>query len=313
MMLPPEIRRKLARLNVSRQPPAASSQQSDASGADSSQFTVDSSPSGDASHIATSGVEHPGARRLEDILPGRVHEHEGGRLYVVERRVETLYPAGKEKIAAAVQEVRQLGREPEEAVFLDVETCGLANCPLFLVGILSVRETETGEGEAPAEPAREDPRPPGMHVRIEQYFARDYTEEASLLAYLAEVISAYRMLITFNGRTFDIPYMRDRMTFHRLEYEFEHEHFDLLFEARRLWRDKLPDCRLQTLEEHIVGRRRFGDTPGHLIPQLYHDFVRTGNAALIEGVFHHNALDLITMAELLPVVTRRRGDAAMGR
>lgn len=171
--------------------------------------------------------------------------------------------------------------EPFEAVFLDIETCGLANCPLFLIGIMSIRENRS---------------------MVEQFFARDYSEEAALLAHLGDVLSGYRMLITFNGKTFDVPYMRDRMVLHQIEHEFDQEHFDLLPPARRLWRGKLPDCRLQTLEEHICGRRRHGDTPGHLIPQLYHDFVRTGNAAPLEGVFHHNALDLVTMAELLPRV-----------
>jgi uncharacterized protein YprB with RNaseH-like and TPR domain len=243
-MLDPELRRKLSKLNIERKPaePDIGCQISDIS------------------------------YRLEDVLTGRVHIHQLGELYVCERRME---------IASSLDEVGRLGCEPAEAVFLDIETCGLANCPLFLIGIMR------GDGSL-----------------VEQFFARDYSEEAALLAHLGEVLSGYRMLITFNGKTFDIPYMRDRMILHQIEHEFAQEHFDLLPPARRLWRDKLPDCRLQTLEEHVCGRRRFGDTPGHLIPQLYHDFVRTGNAAPLEGVFHHNALDLVTMAELLPYVMR---------
>jgi uncharacterized protein YprB with RNaseH-like and TPR domain len=202
-------------------------------------------------------------------------------LYVCERQAASVYPAGHIELADCVREVRRLGCEPEDALFLDVETCGLANCPLFLVGTLSMQDGE---------------------LRVAQFFARDYAEEPSLLIHLAEVMSGYRMLVTFNGRTFDLPYMRDRMVLHRIDHIFEQEHFDLLPHARRLWRGKLPDCRLQTLEEHLCGRRRYGDVPGHVIPELYHLFVRTGNAAPLEGVFHHNALDLITMAELLPRV-----------
>ena len=239
-MLDPELRRKLSKLNIERTPgiPEIRNPQSE---------------------IAN----------LESVLPGRVHVHERGELYVCERRVDVL------------PEVRRLDCEPSEAVFLDIETCGLANCPLFLIGIMR------GDGSL-----------------VEQFFARDYSEEAALLAHIGEVLSGYRVLVTFNGKTFDVPYMRDRMILHQIEHEFAQEHFDLLPPARRLWRDKLPDCRLQTLEEHLCGRRRYGDTPGHLIPQLYHDFVRTGNAAPLEGVFHHNALDLVTMAELLPYVMR---------
>ena len=266
-MLPPEIRRKLSRLNADRrregEAPAEPAQVPPGSGGPS--------PSQDWEI----------RNRLEELLPGRTHQHESGTLYIVERGLETLYPAGKEKLVSSMQEIRRLGCEPDEALFLDIETCGLANCPLFLVGIMSAREGD---------------------LRVEQFFARDYAEEPSLLAYLIEVVSAYRMFVTFNGKAFDIPYVRDRMVLHQIEHDFEQEHFDLLPEARRRWRQELPDCRLQTLEEHICGRRRCGDTPGHLIPQLYHDFVRTGNAAPLEGIFRHNALDLITMAELLPVV-----------
>jgi uncharacterized protein YprB with RNaseH-like and TPR domain len=90
------------------------------------------------------------------------------------------------------------------------------------------------------------------------------------------------------------------MILHRLRKRFEQKHLDLLPNARMKYRRVLPNCRLQTLEQAVCRRTRYGDTPGHLIPQLYHDFVRTGNPAPLEGIFHHNALDLITMAELLP-------------
>lgn len=273
-MLSPELRRKLSRLNASRQ-----------------QSVVGAEGKGTHAPNESPAPSPECLNRLEELLPGRVHEHEGGRLYVVERSLDTLYPAAKEKLVSSVQEIRRLGCEPEDVLFLDIETCGLANCPLFLVGVMLVRRSPDESGAAR-----------GRQLSIHQFFARDYTEEPALLLYLKEVISAYRMLVTFNGKTFDIPYMRDRMVFHRIEHEFDQEHLDLLPEARRKWRDELPDCRLQTLEEHIVGRRRVGDTPGELIPQLYHDFVRTGNAAPLEGVFHHNALDLITMAELLPEI-----------
>jgi len=250
-MLDPELRRKLSRVNRERP-------------------SVESAPQpASEPHVVT----------LEDILPGRVHTHQHGDLYVCERKLDVLLPKDAESIVTSIGGVTQLGRSPEEVLFLDIETCGLANCPLFLIGTLLVR---------------------GDEVLIEQFFARDYSEERALLGHLSDVVSGYGMLVTYNGKTFDVPYMRDRMVFHRLWCEFEQEHLDLLQHARRQWRGKLPDCRLQTLEEHLCGRRRYGDTPGHLIPELYHQFVRTGNAAPLEGIFHHNALDLITMAELLP-------------
>ena len=75
-------------------------------------------------------------------------------------------------------------------------------------------------------------------------------------------------------------------------------HCDVLHHARRLWKDRLPDCRLQTLERFICGRRRRGDIPGRDIPDVYHDYVRTGKSAAVQSVLHHNALDLITLLQL---------------
>ncbi len=250
-MLDPELRRRLSRVNRERPSPEAT---------------------------PPSAAPEPRIVTLEEAVPGRVHAHEHGSLYVCERKLESLMPKDAESITASIGEVAKLGWPPETVLFLDIETCGLANCPLFLIGTLMVR---------------------GNEVVVEQYFARDYSEERAVLAHLSDVASNHGMLITYNGKTFDVPYIRDRMIFHRMWYEFDHEHLDLLQRARRLWRGRLPDCKLQTLEQHLCGRRRYGDTPGHLIPELYHQFVRTGNAAPLEGIFHHNALDLITMAELL--------------
>jgi uncharacterized protein len=78
-----------------------------------------------------------------------------------------------------------------------------------------------------------------------------------------------------------------------------HPHLDLLGESRRAWGRRLPNCKLQTLEHRICGRLREDDIPGHLIPEAYHEYVRTGDARQMLGVLHHNLLDLVTMADLL--------------
>ena len=78
-----------------------------------------------------------------------------------------------------------------------------------------------------------------------------------------------------------------------------HPHLDLLGESRRAWRGGLPNCKLQTLEYHICHRTRTDDIPGHLIPEAYHSYVRTGDAAEMIQVIEHNLLDLVTMVDLL--------------
>ena len=106
-------------------------------------------------------------------------------------------------------------------------------------------------------------------------------------------------MVTFNGKTFDWPFVRDRAAICGVELVEPDAHCDLLHVSRRRYRRSLPDCKLQTLELYVCKRRRVGDIPGSEIPAAYHEFVQTGDARLIRDVVHHNFLDLITMAELM--------------
>lgn len=175
------------------------------------------------------------------------------------------------------KEVRRLLLNPGGALFLDTETTGLGSAMVFMLG--SMRITDTG-----------------MVVR--QVFARDYSEERALIDAWTRMLGEAEMLVSFNGKSFDLPVLRDRVGFHGLETSHEPPHLDLLHASRRMWKNVLPDCRLQTLESSVCGRRRTGDIPGDEIPAAYHRFVRTGDASDMLAVFHHNALDLITLADV---------------
>ena len=166
----------------------------------------------------------------------------------------------------------------QDLLFLDIETCGLSNAPLFLIGTLECH-------------------PDGLLVH--QYFARDYSEEAAVTSLFFQHISDKLMLVSFNGRTFDLRYIRERATVHGLRGTFTQPHLDLLPLSRRAWRWQLPNCKLQTLEQCICKRLRHGDIPGHLIPEAYHSFVHTGDATEMVQVIEHNLLDLVTMADLV--------------
>ncbi len=176
--------------------------------------------------------------------------------------------------------------DAETAAFIDTETCGLHGRPLFLVGMMWYR---------------------GGRPVLTQYFARSYAEEAGLLTQFAQLLPDLKLLITFNGKAFDWPFVRDRMVYHRVECEPSFEHLDLLHPSRRRWRSELPNCRLQTLERYLSGRWRSGDIPSAEIPQRYHDYVREQDARLIAPIFHHNRLDLIAMMELLIALVEAEG------
>jgi uncharacterized protein YprB with RNaseH-like and TPR domain len=175
------------------------------------------------------------------------------------------------------EEVRCLMEAPEKALFFDTETTGLGGNMVFMLGAMRVV---------------------GGDVRLIQVFARDYREERELLSAWSEMRGSSEMLVSFNGKSFDAPVLRDRLALHGMASPDEPPHLDLLHHARRRWKGKFPDCRLQTLEWQVCGRRRSGDIPGEEIPGVYHHFVRTGETADILTVFHHNALDLITLADI---------------
>ncbi|MEW6751226.1 MAG: ribonuclease H-like domain-containing protein [Candidatus Latescibacterota bacterium] len=166
---------------------------------------------------------------------------------------------------------------PSDLVFLDLETAGLGNAPLFLIGALVWA---------------------GGALEAQQYLARTYAEEAAAIALFLQDHQQRRVLVTFNGKSFDLPFLRMRAAANGLDCAWEPLHLDLLHAARRTWGGLLPDCRLQTLERWVCGRHRQGDIPGSLIPEVYHAYVRTQQDAQMVEVLRHNVLDLITLSEL---------------
>jgi uncharacterized protein YprB with RNaseH-like and TPR domain len=167
-------------------------------------------------------------------------------------------------------------RRPHITV-LDIETCGFTALPIFMIGLLRISETS---------------------ITLRQGIARDYGEEAALLHWAHEMLNETGAVVTFNGKSFDMRYIRERSAYSRLPAFVEPPHVDLLHISRRLWGENLPNCRLQTLESSLCGRLRVNDIPGIAIPDVYHHFVRTGNTKDLATVAKHNILDIITLAEL---------------
>ena len=231
---------------------------------------------------------------LEEALKGSEETHPHlGRAYHVRRKMAELGEAGvlndsfrdalsrdgsplNERLGAATQ---ISGLAPEDVVFFDIETTGLSSTPLFLIGAMDWEED-------------------GLVVR--QYLARDYSEEAAVIAFFAEVCRGKRLLVSFNGKSFDLPYVQVRAATHRVPLENQPAtHFDLLHECRRIWKDALPDCKLQTLETWVCKRPRHEDIPSAEIPEAYHQYVRTRDARDLVEILKHNMLDLVTLADLM--------------
>ena len=229
---------------------------------------------------------------FEDALRGRVVSHPTNGDFYFYKRASADVDNSFANIPSRLEMALKTERFPalsetslDELLFLDIETLGLSSdAPLFLVGLLYF------DGG-------------GKDSCLEQLLARDETEEKALLAYLTRITKG-RTLVTFNGRSFDWPYIRRRTIHHGLKVGAPGYHFDLLQHARRTWRDHVPNCRLQTLELYLCGRERRDDVPSAQVPAEYERFVEvrhaTGRgASIVMPVLHHNALDVLTMAELL--------------
>ncbi|MBL8295722.1 MAG: ribonuclease H-like domain-containing protein [Bryobacterales bacterium] len=233
--------------------------------------------------------------RLEEVVPGQEVRSPLGMHFEFERHWEPYRRHGNMEISqladlppnllTSIGEGALPVASPYQWAFLDTETTGLAGgsgtCP-FLVGIGRIT-------------------PDGFTVR--QFFMRDFPEEPSMLAAIQEALADAQVLVTYNGKSFDIPLLESRYRLARARPPFGLlPHLDLLYGARRLWRLRFESCRLVELETRILGFERHGDVPGDLIPQIFFDYVRTGRALRLASVFEHNALDIVTLACLTGVV-----------
>ena len=169
--------------------------------------------------------------------------------------------------------------------FLDTETTGLAGGSgtyAFLIGVGSI----DAEG-----------------FRVRQFFMRDYDEEASVLHSLTAYLARFDVLMTYNGKSYDQPLLETRYTMCRTRHPFARmEHLDLLYGARRLFKLRLENCRLVNLENQILGVERDDDIPGEMIPYCYFEYLRTRRAHRLMPMFHHNVLDIVSLACLTGVI-----------
>lgn len=171
----------------------------------------------------------------------------------------------------------------DAGLFLDLETTGLSATPVFLAGLL-VPEEGT------------------FSFRL--YLARDYAEEPALLEAVAEEVRRRPVVVTFNGKSYDVPFLKERTGRLRGRPVAPGGVLDLLHPARRRWGSRLPDCRLKTLEWHLCERKRAGDIDGADIPATYHRYVRERDPRPLVRILSHNLLDLYTLAEVTGHVAR---------
>jgi uncharacterized protein YprB with RNaseH-like and TPR domain len=255
-----------------------------------------------------------------DALGGRRVSTRFGECLVIDRRYESDRWHGDIQIGECtlddVEALRLL--DPtlpsttalERTIFIDLETTGLSGGAGTLAFLVGCGYFDLGA------------------FQVRQFLLTSHAAERALLAAVADFFDAADTIVTYNGKTFDVPVMETRWMFHRMEMPLDGvPHFDMLHPARRLWknrpktsrgnaaarlasdgRDEDSGCRLSTLERTLFDVRRVGDVPGLEIPGRFFRFVRSGNPNPLEPVLEHNRIDLVSLA----AVTARAVRLAQG-
>jgi len=240
------------------------------------------------------------AQGIEAYVEGELAKNDCGEYFTARQSFPFGRPYGKLRIgdisAADLSPLNLLFPgtplpAPERLVYLDTETTGLAGgtgtCA-FLIGVGTLE---------------------GTQFVVRQFFLRDYPDEKAALRALAEILDSFDGLVTYNGKTFDVPLLETRYALSRLKSPFGRLlHLDALHPSRRLWRLRLESCKLTDLESAVLGIEREGDVPGSEIPGIYFDYLRTGDARGLQPVFFHNALDIMTLAAVTVELARAIGD-----
>ena len=248
---------------------------------------------------------------IADVLDGEWHERNGQPFLVVDRMYVPGYRHGSMVLAdglppsdgmwprlslltGAPSHFRTL--TPSNLLFVDLETTGIAGGAgtyAFLVGCAWFA---------------------GGTFRTRQFFLSNFTAERALLEAVGDVAAEAGTVVSYNGKSFDLPLIETRFALHRLPSPFgELPHIDMLHPARRMWRventQRVADasmrhvqkdvpytCRLSTLEQHLCGFVREGDVAGFEIPARYFRYVHDGDPRPLAAVLDHNRLDLLSLA-----------------
>ena len=174
-------------------------------------------------------------------------------------------------------------RPPAGMLYIDTETTGLssgAGTVPFLIGLAWFE-------------------PDSSTLVVEQLLLRQLGEEAPMLVRLADRVAQASALVTYNGKSFDLPLLRSRLILNRLRALPLLPHLDLVHIARRLHRHRLREVTLGNVEAEVLGFVRTADITGGEVCSRYSHFLRTGDESALAAVIDHNEWDVVAMAALV--------------
>ncbi len=224
------------------------------------------------------------------VLNGTIGENSLGSFYFLDTKFDLNYKHGLIAISDLIQDSEfkifpgmDYSFRNKECIFIDTETTGLSQSSgtfAFMVGIGILIED---------------------HLLIRQYFLRNPGEEAAMLLDLSNMLEKYNVLVSYNGISFDIPMLLNRYILYRMPHNLRRKkHIDLLKYSRSIWRYQFEDRSLKSIESKVLSYHRTSEeVPGWMAPEIYRDFLRTGNYSQIQGVLYHNAMDVVSLAALI--------------
>jgi uncharacterized protein YprB with RNaseH-like and TPR domain len=233
---------------------------------------------------------------LESLIAGEEMETPHGKLFCSQDSFNAADFHGHKQIsdlarvnmetAAFLSSADVKGLSIEDGLFIDTETTGLSGGTgtfPFLIGLGWFEKS-------------------GFVTC--QLFSRDFSEEPAMLDYLKKIASDRQFLVSFNGKAYDLNLLATRFILNRFPDVLSGmPHIDLLHPSRRIYSQRLENSKLATLEACVLGVRRENDIPGQEIPQRYFDWLRRRDGRLIEDIFRHNRVDIVSMASLLKHLT----------
>lgn len=194
------------------------------------------------------------------------------------------------RVGVPIRMGETLVRPAGDLLLLDTETSGLAGGAGTFAFLLGLGRVE------------------GATLVVRQYLATRFAGEAAMLARLRESVAGAGCIVTFNGKSFDVPLLTGRFALRREAHPFGGlPHCDLLHAARRSLRTDWPDCRLRTAEERALGFERVDDLPGAEVPAVWQQWLARGNADGLPKVLEHNRADLVSLLALVQVLGATEG------
>ncbi len=175
----------------------------------------------------------------------------------------------------------------DDLLILDLETTGLSRGGGMLAFMIGIGYYEND------------------NYIVEQYFLPEPEAEINSFDLILPHLDRKAVLVTFNGKSFDLPILESRFLHNQLWIDLRSKsHIDLLHLARRLWKKKVPSCALETLEYYILGhiRDKELDIEGSIIPQTYFQFLINGDPELLQRIFIHNQTDVLHTAALFAMI-----------